>query len=218
MILGIMGSKDKSEAHGKDAVYASSVMYDLANSFNNASTITNDLESLKTYFENENCDIDSYTRTIQYLYNVPLNIYAKNADGKYQKSDIMEVFSGMSEGSTMENSMGSMSEMYGSFSSFNSWAELLPGTNGAPVSDMISDQYELVAGSWPTKKEHIILVLDSNNEITDITLHALALKSTDKIIADMIAAEKGEQKENPNPRISISKTISLPEKHCISGT
>ncbi len=186
LISGIMGAKDKSAEHEKDKVYASSVMYELSNSINNAETKTNDLKRLKEYFEANKEELDKYARAIQYSYNVPLNIYAKTSENKYQKSDITEVFSSMdSDGSSMSN-------FYTKFSGYKTWAEILPDARGNGVSDVITGQYELVAGAWPEGKEDILLALDQNNEITDITLHALGLKTTEKIIADMAASSRGE--------------------------
>lgn len=186
LISGIMGAKDKSAEHEKDKVYASSVMYELSNSINNAETKTNDLKKLKEYLEANKEELDKYARAIQYSYNVPLNIYAKTSENKYQKSDITEVFSSMdSDGSSMSN-------FYTKFSGYKTWAEILPDASGNGVSDVITGQYELVAGAWPEGKEDILLALDQNNEITDITLHALGLKTTEKIIADMAASSRGE--------------------------
>ena len=186
LISGIMGAQDKSAEHEKDKVYASSVMYELSNSINNAETKTNDLKRLKEYFEANKEELDKYARAIQYSYNVPLNIYAKTSENKYQKSDITEVFS------SMDSNGSSMSNLYSKFSGYKTWAEILPDASGNGVSDVITDKYELVAGAWPAGKEDILLALDQNNEITDITLHALGLKTTEKILADMAASSRGE--------------------------
>ena len=183
LISSIMDVQDKSSLHDKDAVYASSVMYDLANSMNNAQTKQNNLKKLKEFIESGNSQLKEYATTIQYSYDIPLNIYAKTTEDTYQKADIMEVFSSMTD-STSEN----MESLSLGFSSYNTWGEILSGANGEPVSDVIFSQYELVEGRWPEEKTDIVLVLDKNNEITDITLHALGLKTTEEIVSDMLAA------------------------------
>jgi len=190
LITGIMGAKDKSTSHDHDRVYASSVMYELTNTFNSAETNHNDLKSLKEYFESDSSSIKEYATDIQYLYDIKPNIYAKTAEGEYQKADIMEVF--MQMGTADSSSTSSMSTMFSSFSTYSTWAEILPGENGAGVSDVITSQYEVI-GAWPESKNDILLVLDSNNEITDITLHALGLKTTESIIKNMMAARNGEE-------------------------
>ncbi len=208
MISTLMGSQEESKQHPKDKVYASSIMYDLANSMNNSTVITNDLKSLKNHFESGNTEIKEHVRAIQYLYDVPLNIYTKNAEGVYQKSDIMEVFSSMMGSSGQQMSSTSvMGQMSQGFATYDTWAEFLSGLNGELVSDVITDQYQLVAGSWPTDKTHITLVLDQNNEITDITLHALGLVTTDKLIQDTIAAQKGEEVEQTNASYTYEEIL-----------
>ena len=210
MISSLMGSQEESKQHPKDKVYASSVMYDLANSMNNSTIITNNLKKLKEHFESNDTNINDHARAIQYLYDVPLNIYAKTADGEYQKSDIMEVFSSMTGANNQQMSSTSvMGQMSQGFASYNTWAEFICGLNGEKVSDVITDQYDLVAGSWPTDKSHIVLMLDKNNEITDITLHALGLVSTEKLLQDTIAAQKGEEVEQANKSYSYEDILGM---------
>ena len=56
------------------------------------------------------------------------------------------------------------------------------------VNDLLEKQYDLVYGSWPTQYNEIVLVVDENNEIDDMTLYALGLKSKDDIDAMADAA------------------------------
>ena len=63
------------------------------------------------------------------------------------------------------------------------WQEMLPGENGDPVSPVLKKQYDVVYGTWPTQHDEIVLVLDADNEIADMTLYALGLKSKAEIDA-----------------------------------
>ncbi len=210
LISGILGSELKSHDHPKDKVYASSVMYDLANSMNNTTVIENDLGKLKSHFESGKTDIKEHVRTIQYLYSVPMNVYAKMPDGKYQKSDIMEVFSSLAGDSMNQMSTTSMmGQMSMGFSSYNTWSEILPGMNGELISDIFTSQYTPVFGSWPTDKSGLVLVLDKNYEITDITLHALGLVSTDKLLSDTIAAQRGDEVEQETKSYSFEEISKI---------
>ncbi len=194
LITELMGADKKSHDHDRENVHVSSIMYDLANTMNSANIITNNLKNLKDYFESGKTNINDHVRTIQYLYSVPMNVYAKTPDGKYQKSDIMEVFTSLAGDSASQMSTTSiMGQMSTSFSAYQSWAELLPGKNGELISEIVLEQYDVVYGSWPTDKTQLVLMLDKNNEITDITLHSLGLVSTEKLVADTFAAQKGEE-------------------------
>lgn len=210
LISALMGSEEKSHDHPKDKVYASSVMYDLANTMNNATVIENDLGKLKTHFESEKTNIKDHVRTIQYLYDVPFNVYAKTPDGEYQKSDIMEVFSSMAGDSVNQmSSTGMMGQMSSGFASYNTWAELLPGINGELISDIFTSQYTPIHGLWPTEKNELVLVLDKNYEITDITLHALGLVSTEKLLSDTIAAQRGDEVEQETKSYSFEEISKI---------
>ena len=217
LITNIMGSEEKNHDHDREKVYASSVMYDLANTMNSANVITNDLKSLKEHFESGETEIKDHVRTIQYLYSVPMNFYAKTTDGKYQKSDIMEVFTALAGDSMQMSSTSIMGQMSSGFSSYNVWAELLPGKNGELISDITLEQYDKVFGEWPKDKTDLVLLLDKNNEITDITLHALGLVTTDKLMSDTIAAQRGDEVKQETKSYTYEEITNIPLK-VISST
>jgi len=52
----------------------------------------------------------------------------------------------------------------------------------------LEKQYDVIYGSWPNSYNEIVLVVDENNEIDDMTLYALGLKSKDEIDAMAQAA------------------------------
>ena len=78
--------------------------------------------------------------------------------------------------------------------------ELLPGENGNPVNDLLKKQYDVVYGSWPNSYDEIMLVLDENNELDDMTLYALGLEPKEDVDNIMEAAVNGKelQKDNKN--------------------
>ena len=96
----------------------------------------------------------------------------------------MEAMSSLAEMSPMA-SMSGMSSMGNKL-----WQELLPGKNGAPINDLLYEQYDLVYGSWPNSYDEIVLVLDENNEIDDLALYALGLISEEEINALADAAKE----------------------------
>lgn len=58
---------------------------------------------------------------------------------------------------------------------------MLSGNDGELINPILESQYDLVYGSWPTAYNEIVLVVDENNEIDDMTLYALGLKSREDI-------------------------------------
>jgi putative ABC transport system permease protein len=57
---------------------------------------------------------------------------------------------------------------------------------------LIKDQYDLVYGQWPQEPNQLVLVVNDKNELSDMILCTLGLVSTDKIVEEMKASQKGE--------------------------
>ena len=43
------------------------------------------------------------------------------------------------------------------------------------MNPLLTRQYDLIYGSWPASYDQIVLVVDENNELDDMTLYALGL-------------------------------------------
>ena len=83
--------------------------------------------------------------------------------------------------------------MGGFYSGFNVWQELLSGEDGALVSASTQNQYDVIYGSWPQNYNEVVLVVDKNNEISDLTLYALGLESMDDISNAMMQSMNKKQ-------------------------
>lgn len=187
----ITGKKDKSLDHDRDAVYSSSAMYELINAMNSAGTSKNNLKAFKEYLESSDNEISQHISAIQYSYDLDLNIYTKDESGNIVKSDISELMEKL-YGNAGYSSVAS-GRYSSSFGSMQVWEEMLPGTDGNLVSSLLYDQYDLLYGSWPSSYNEIVLIVDKNNEVSDICLYALGLKSADEMQEIMESAMKGEQ-------------------------
>ena len=194
MISSIMGVQDQSGVeHEEGKVYSSSVMYDLMHSFSNAGKEQNNLSLFKKeLIDNyENNDLAGHVSSIQYHYDVNLNIYVKDKNGDYASSDINEMFEKLYNTSGMNSMMEGMSS---SFSNMTVWSEILPENHGSNkgttdyVSGLVREQYELVHGTWPSAYNEVVLVMTKNNEISDITLYSLGLMTTDEMESLMMSA------------------------------
>ncbi len=195
-----MGSAESAEAHELDAVYQKSMLYDMVNAMSTLETTDNDLKSFKVYLEKQYADEESpfynALNGVQYSYDTELLIYTKNVDGTIIHSDtetlMQEILvenlgldlSGVISAQESSTLTGGMSMMSMSPMS-NLWQELLPGDNGKPVNDLLESQYDVIYGRWPAAYDEIVLVVDSRNELDDMTLYALGLKSKAEI--DLLA-------------------------------
>ena len=201
LLSTFMGKAKSISEHENDAIYQKAMLYEMMNAMNSLEAKKNDLKPFKEYVEKERADENSKLGTalagVQYTYDTELLIYTENVDGKIIRSDtetltleIMKKFIGVDMSSMLalrdKTVMGSASSMM--MSSMALWKELLPGNNGKPVSEVIQKQYDLIYGSWPTRYDEIVLFVDKNNEIDDMTLYALGLKSEEEIQKLMDAA------------------------------
>ncbi len=191
-----MGVSSDENVHENDAVYSQAVMAEMINALNNMESTENDLKAFKEYLQKEMKDsengLSDALTGIQYTYNMDLLVYTKDPDGNIIYSDTQELLTkvlrenmGMdmsamiSMGESMGTGMSSSMMMPGMQS--NLWCEMLPGKDGKPVNPVLEDQYDVIYGSWPNSYDEIVLVVDKNNELDDMTLYAMGLESHDKI-------------------------------------
>jgi putative ABC transport system permease protein len=188
-------SNDESE-HENDAVYEKSAMYNMMAAMNDLEVTQNDLRSFKTYIDAERSNPDSESGLydalsgVQYSYDLDLLVYTKSVDGTILRSDTEELLQSlMSEAMGMDlSAMSSSSYSISLMGDDSLWQEMLSGDNGEPVSDLLEKQYDVVYGNWPSSYDEIVLVLDENNELDDVTLYALGLESKETMDAIMDAA------------------------------
>lgn len=184
------------EKHDKDSVYQKPALYDMVNALNSVKNRQNDLKSFKKYIEDKRNDTSSNNlhntiNGIKYTYNYDLLIYTKNVDNEIIVSDTEEVISEMlmkfmgsmanSNADVSSDSSGMMSMFSQSPAMSGLWQEMLSGENGNPVNEMLYNQYDLIYGTWPSQYNEIVLIVDENNELDDMTLYALGLKSKEEI-------------------------------------
>ncbi|MDF2908750.1 MAG: hypothetical protein K0R34_4071, partial [Herbinix sp.] len=60
---------------------------------------------------------------------------------------------------------------------------------------LLSSQYDVIAGAWPENYNEIVLIIDENNEISDMALYALGLRDMIEVQKIMEAAMMGETYE-----------------------
>ncbi len=148
------------------------------------STIENNLEAFKIYLEENNADIENYVSDIQYTYDYNLQVYS--GDGKV-KVGMETVFEHMGEAFS---SMSDLMEMGGGI---NVFSEMI---NNQAILDQ---QYEVVAGKWPSSDaaDEVVLVVNSNNQISKMTLYMLGILDPNEIDQEMkdLMEGKYESKE-----------------------
>ena len=211
MTAFIQAAEGKSQ-HELDGVYQKSAIYDMMNALNNLDMQENDLASFKTFLQEqmqEGSTLYEAVSGIQYSYALPLLVYTENVDGTIIPSDSSKLmteligkYMGMDMSSMLNPDQGSgivgsmmSSSMSMSQARMQLWQEMLPGKDGAIISPVLEKQYEVVYGSWPNSYDEIVLMLDENNELDDMSLYALGLLPQEEIESMMSAAMDGTHLE-----------------------
>ena len=206
LIQTFMNLQTEQDEHERDAVYEKPAVRELVSAVYNLDVSQNDLKTFKRYLEEELADPASALygalSGIQYSYNISPQIYTRTG-GEIIQSDTTQMIqkllisvmgadaasaSGMMGGSVSYSQMSSMMGMGG----MTLWQEMLPGKDGAPVNELITRQYELIYGAWPAGYDQVVLVVDENNELDDMTLYALGLIPEEEMEAIANGEEPGE--------------------------
>lgn len=213
-----IGAAESSKEHPKDAIYQKSMVYDMVNALSSTKATQNDLKSFKVYLEKQlaknssNQELKDAVNGVSYTYDFDLLVYTKNVDGKIIRSDseelMMEVLrEHFKMDMTAMAQMGQNSGMSSMMPMGNSklWQEMLSGQNGELINPLIKKQYEKVYGEWPTKYNEVVLVLDENNELDDMALYSLGLKTKEEIDKMTEAALSKEQIEYTDKKWSYKE-------------
>ena len=176
---------EESGKHDMDKVYSQNAMGEMINTLMEETKVNN-LEKFKKYLD-ENSDLKDLTSDVQYTYATTLNVFTEGDDGVKQvnPSTLLEDMGYMSstqtEAMSMSSSMGGMMGM-----GTDVWSEMIDN------EDLISKQYDVIAGRLPEKYNEVVLVVDKNNEINDYVLYSLGLldpSSLNGIVRRALAGE-----------------------------
>jgi ABC-type lipoprotein export system ATPase subunit/ABC-type antimicrobial peptide transport system permease subunit len=134
---------------------------------------TNDLVSLKEYFDSDKTNIYELTNGVEYTYGIAPQIFRYNKGTKeYRQVNPNNDFA----------SMGlSSSSVFSSAYSMNVFFEM-------PENESLYiNQYDIKDGRWPENSQEAVLVLTQNGAVTDYIIYAFGLRDTeelDKMIRD----------------------------------
>ncbi len=147
------------------------------------STVSNNLEAFKVYIDANYDDIKDYVSDVQYTYDYDLQIYnivtATDEDGneitEARKVGMETIFQHMGDAFS---GMSELMEMGGS-AGIDVFSEMIDN------QDLLDQQYEIVAGDWPKEANEVILVVNSNNQLSRMTLYMLGILDPDNIEDEM---------------------------------
>ena len=206
MMGGMTGVSPTGEVdHGLDKVYSNTLTANMMESFT-AEIHQNDLAAFKKYLESGESNIGQYASSIKYSYGGTMNIFsADTTNGANQVYpspviSLMETMMGSINlgGMAMDNSMMASMTTY-----MNSWQELIDN------EDMLRDQYEIVQGAWPQNYNEVVLIVDKNNEVSDIAIQGLGLTTSQDLVQAFMATQGGGEYLLPKFELEYSEILNM---------
>ncbi|MCM1579240.1 MAG: ABC transporter ATP-binding protein, partial [Ruminococcus sp.] len=192
IMTAIMDRHTTAAAEDREGVYSNTDVYEMFNAMNSSARQSNNMPRFKEFLETDEA-IKENAGAIAYSYDVPFNIFTQDPDGEIVKCDIAEVFGmvmGMDDESTANASVAANTML--TLTDLQLWEEFIPGENGELISDIIYDKYELIHGNWPAAKDEVVVILSKNNELPDIVLYTMGVKSKKNMPEIMKKAMSGE--------------------------
>ncbi len=182
----------ESNNREKNKVYSNNSISDTL-AIMSSSVQSNNLEDFKKFLDN-NEELDKYISSINYGYNLDLQLY--NTD---YKEDIVQVNPDtVLETLGMANMGGGMNVMMA-----NVWSELFENES---LNDKL---YDVVKGRMPEKYNEIVILIDDENRISDYVLYALGLRSQDELkeLYDKVVA--GEEVDSLESSYEYDELIGM---------
>ena len=158
--LSTSASDSKKDTPAPDGQVGVSQMRTFADTIRDAKT--NDLASLKTYLDNNGGNVETMVNAIEYDYDVVPQIFQSDTS----KSTVQV----SPDQSMKQMEAGFGSGAFGSMMQTNAFYQM-PAT-----ASLYTSAYDLVAGSWPSGANQVVLVLDEDGNIPNLFEYTLGLK------------------------------------------
>ncbi len=194
---GRMGEIKEEAGHPLDAVYSDATAMQSASKVSGSLT-ENNLTEFKKYLDNPESEIRKYLgdNGVVYSYDVNFDIYTYDPNGKLINTKGSSLAGANTDYSAMMGpsaaGMNVSTMMNNVISTYDPFGQLIPGKDGELVSRSVTDNYELVEGTWTESYIDIVIVVDANNEIALPTLYMLGLLPSDEYNDLSEAVDRGE--------------------------
>ena len=126
----------------------------------------NDLASFKTYLDEHASEVAKLTKDIRYQYNLQPYIYASDTS-----NGIKSILP-----SNLANEVDTTNQtIKGYLQNIDYWSQL------SSDEEMLNAQYDVLEGRLPKDKSEIVLIVDEDNQISDLLLYSLRIKDPSEL-------------------------------------
>ena len=164
--------------------------------------VQNNLTDFKRYLDNPDSEIHQYLgeNGIVYTYQVDFDVYTHDANGMLQNTDASVtdiVDTNNPFAAAMNTGLGMMrSGLFGfqqNGSGASNFSQIPEGANGQQISQVILDNYDVLAGEWPDAYDEVVLVVGWDNSMPAETLYQLGILDGNTYQEITTAIENGEK-------------------------
>ena len=204
MMSAMMSTSESSEEIDPDKIYVDNSLDKMVSAM--TSSVSNDLASFKTYLE-AHPEINDYVSDIQYTYAYDIKVFnttAKNADGELIAPTQLGMSNLLSNMGDYFAGMSDMVDMAGA-SGMDVMSEMIDN------DELLDQQYEVVAGAWPSNANEVVLVVGKNNQISKLALYMLGVLDQgelEDIMATLMSPE-GYDEGEPLPPYNTSDFVGM---------
>lgn len=191
LMQSMMGIREDSfEGREENRIYTNDISTEMMKTML-SELQTNNLAEFKKYIESNPDNILDSVSEIQYSYSPSLYIYGRDLNDnilRVNPSTVMEAMMGEGMANTLTQMDSTYSTLMGggiSMSRMDVWNEML-GT------EIIKDQYEVLAGRLPNSYNEVVLIVNEHNELADVTLYSLGLRDQTELNGMMASVMAGE--------------------------
>ena len=202
LMQSMMGDDTESNTENREEerAYSADIMNDMITTLSNKKQ-NNNLKELKKYLNEGNNEITKNSNSIEYGYDLNINLYRADTDKgivRVNPSTVMNAF-GMGDMIEAQNN-SAMSSVFGSSMMTNTDICFEMRDN----QQLLESQYDLVKGNWPKQYNEVVLVLKEDGRIDDYTLYSLGLKNQSELKDKWKAVENGEKLDENQESTSYS--------------
>ncbi len=188
---GSGGSDSDGQSADQNAIPESTIMADILTGVKN-----NDLKSLRAFLEADEGNLKRYTNAVVYNYGIEPQIYESDTSAGVKRLNPGSLTGMISNGINTSSSFSSLA-------SSNSFQEMLDD------STLLENQYDVVAGHWPSSYDECILVLNSDGGVSDYTLYSLGVLDPDQLEDMLKKALASEEMNVPNTKVNFTYDQAL---------
>ena len=207
MLQAMTGTSEEStEERDENLIYVDDSMGTMMSAM--SATVENNLEAFKKHLDANKEVLAPYVTDIQYTYDYQLQVFYMVSTTDEDGNPITEAreigmgvvfdhmgsaFSGMSELMEMGSSMGGMG--------MDVFTEMIDSP------ELLDQQYDVIAGEWPTAYNEVVLVVGSNNQISKMTLYMLGMLDPDLIEDELADLMEGKYETGDIPPFTFDQLL-----------